>query len=102
MYSGISQRFVIISYQPNWTAAAKGLSSVLASKASGCHLETQTLNNYPSGHPNISLSIFLKCRFRFRFSKIVVPCALEESSHSIGRVNPLMLKRSSKNCRLDL
>ena len=34
---------------------------VLASRASGCHLDTQTLKNPPSRHPN-SLSNFLKCQ----------------------------------------
>ena len=37
---------------------------ILASRVSGCHLDTQTLKNHPSGHPNISVINFLQCQFR--------------------------------------
>ena len=36
---------------------------VLASRASGRYLNTQTLKGYPSGHPPKILSYFLKCCF---------------------------------------
>ena len=37
---------------------------VLASRASGCHLYTQTLKNHPSEHPKYFVRNFLKCRFQ--------------------------------------
>ena len=39
-----------------------GRRIVLASRMSGCHLDTKTLKNHPhtTGHPNFSVSIFLK------------------------------------------
>ena len=36
---------------------------VLANRAPGCLLDTQTPQNHPSGHPNILGSNFIKCQF---------------------------------------
>ena len=38
--------------------------TVLASRASGCLLDTQFPQNHPSGHPNLLSSTFLKCQFQ--------------------------------------
>ena len=39
------------------------VSIVLASRASGCHLDTQTLKNQFLGRPNSLVGKFLKCQF---------------------------------------
>ena len=40
------------------------LPIVLASRVSEHHLDTQTLKNQPSGHPNIFVSNFFECHFQ--------------------------------------
>ena len=42
----------------------RGQDIFIASKASGCHLDTQTLKNHPSGHPKMFASNFIKCHFQ--------------------------------------
>ena len=45
---------------------------ILASRASGCHLDTQYFKNHPSGHPNLSLCNLLKCQFQTYNSNEIV------------------------------
>ena len=53
----------VLQYLKQWPRKASA-SIVLASRASGCLLYTQTPKNQPSGHPNFGVSNFLKCKFQ--------------------------------------
>ena len=52
--------YVLFSYSPSIMAMLYNI--VLASRASGCLLDTQTLKKHPSGHPKRFVRKFLKCQ----------------------------------------